>query len=285
MRMKQLIYHLALTGVFTAVLLVANSGPLHGQWTESPGEGWLQLSVFHQDTHWQFDSRGNVRRIFDEGHAISTSLYLTGAVGLLEGVDSWIQLPYHRLQYIDVAGNRVRWGLGEPKLFLRVGPKLLGLPRVPVAIRGGMKFPQQLEIDAEIIPLGEGQRDWELMLEVGHSFYPAPVYLQGWIGYRWRQLNARIDRKPGNEAFGFLAAGGSLGSFTWKFAVEGFRGRPPQVFGLLLESDRREFFQLLPKIGWYIDPGVVELGAHIPLLGQQLPAGPSFVLGYVFTWP
>jgi hypothetical protein len=283
MTMRTSIYHLAPI-LAAIVLLITGPNPVHGQWTESPGHGWLQVSLFHQDTQRQFDSRGHVVQIFDEGHAINTSLYLTGAVGLFRGLDTWIQVPYHRLQYIDVAGDRVRRGLGEPKVFLRISPQLFGVQPVPVALRGGIKFPRELDVDAEIIPLGEGQRDWELMLELGHSFYPAPVYIQGWIGYRWRLINTRIDRKPGDEIFGFFAAGGSLGSFTWKFAVEGFRGKPPRIFGLPIESDRREFFQLLPKIGWDIGPGTVELGAQIPLLGRQLPAGPSLTLGYFFTW-
>lgn len=271
------------TGLLIALVLLV-AGPTWGQWTESPGDGWVQLSVYHQDTGAQFDADGTIRPIFDEGHAVNTSLYLTSAVGLLRGLDGWIQVPFHRLRFDDVAGERIRTGLGEPRLFLRASPALFGGPDWPVALRGGVKFPRELTVNAEIIPLGEGQRDWELMLELGHSFHPAPVYAQGWIGYRWREENQRAERKPGDEIFAFLAVGGSWKSLTWKVAAEAMDGKPPRSLGLRLQNDQRDFVQLLPKVGYRIGPGALEIGARIPVRGRNLLSGPALTLGYFFTF-
>ncbi len=55
---------------------------------------------------------------------------------------------------------------------------------------------------------GSGLGDWELLVELGHSFYPAPVYVMGWAGYRWRETNEAIARKPGDERLIHGAVGG-----------------------------------------------------------------------------
>lgn len=270
------------------VLCVLTAGradrPARGQWTESPGDGWVQVSVYHQDTKRRFDAGGDVEPIFDEGHAVNTSLYVTGAVGLVRGLDAWIQVPFHRLRFDDVAADRVRTGLGEPRLFLRVDPTLFGGPDWPIAVRGGVKLPRELTVNAEIIPLGEGQRDWEMMLELGRSFYPAPVYAQAWFGYRWREEHEGANRKPGNETFAFAAIGGQWRNFTWKFAAEAMNGKPPRSLGLRLSNDQREFVQLLPKVGYRLGPGAVEVGGRIPLWGRNLLSGPALTLGYFFPF-
>ena len=41
--------------------------------------------------------------------------------------------------------------------------------------------------------------DPEAILELGRSFWPAPVYALVWAGYRWRTENESIRRKPGDE--------------------------------------------------------------------------------------
>jgi hypothetical protein len=205
---------------------------------------------------------------------------------MVRGIDAWLQVPVHRLSFDDAGGERDKTGLGDVRLFLRLGSELLRV-RLPVAvaIRGGVKLPgSDFPVDAEIIPLTEGQRDWELMLELGHSFYPVPIYAQGWVGHRWREENARADRKPGNEWFAFAAVGGQWRNFTWKFAAEGVNGGPPRTLGIRLSNDQRDFVQLLPKIGYQMGPGALEFGARIPVWGRNLLAGPALTVGYFFTF-
>lgn len=263
------------------------------QWVEAPGEGWLEISVTHHRTDTRFGPGGDVEALFNaESRSITTSVFLTTAVGLLPGLDAWAQVPFHRLQFNDVVRDRTSTGFGDPRFFLRAGPKAFGLDiGLPIAVRGGVKFPVgDFPIDAEVIPLTEGQRDWELLVELGYSLYPIPMYVMGWAGYRWRQFNARIERKPGDERLLFLAAGGSLGGFTWKVAVDGLFGTPPvrrlssTGLEIELEQDTRRLVQLLPTVGWKVGPGAVELGARIPVDGRNLPAGPALTLGYFVNW-
>ncbi len=160
-----------------ALILHAAAVPARGQWVEPPGRGWLHINVYHHATSRQFDADARRASIFAEGRAQTTSLLVSGAIGLFRGVDAWAQLPLHRLRYRDAGGARERVGPGDPRFYLRLSPTLAGLPAWPVAFRAGVKLPGgDFPVDAEIIPLGEGQRDWEAMIEVGHSFYPRPLY-------------------------------------------------------------------------------------------------------------
>ena len=257
-----------------------------GQWIEDPGKGWVQLSLYHHDTRDRFDTQGNVEPLFNEGgRSITTSLFLTGVVGVYRGVDVWGQIPVHRLAFNDVSATRESFGLGDPLLHVRVSPELLGVKTpFPIAIRGGVKLPLgEFPIDSEIVPLTEGQRDWELMLEIGHSFYPMPLYVMGWVGYRWRETNFDIDRKPGDERFAFMAVGGGRGKLSWKFSAEGIFGEKwVSLTGVRipLAMSERRLVQLTPAVGWQLGQGSLELGARLPVAGQNLPAGPALFLGY-----
>ena len=172
---------------------------------------------------------------------------------MLKGVDVWGQLPVHRLAFNDIAAERKSFGLGDPRFHLRIGPSLFGWSSsIPVAIRGGVKLAAgDFPIDSEIVPLTEGQTDWELIVELGHSFYPAPVYAVAWAGYRWREKNGEIERKPGNEFFAYLAMGTEYDKWTWKLALESQLGEPWESFTgtrILLANSERELIHLQPSM-------------------------------------
>ena len=259
--------------------------PAPSQWVNAPGEGWIEVSVFHHDTDEEFRSTGEVEPFFADGRMIATSVYVNGTLGLVPGLDARVQAPVHRFEFDDAGGERTKTGLGDVRGWLRVGPRVLGaadpLP-VRIALRGGVKLPgSDFPVDAEVIPLTEGQRDWELVLEVGRSLHPLPLYVKGWAGQRWRERNEEILWNPGNETFVFLAAGGTAGRLSWEVAGEGLWGDPPVKEGIRLESEQRKMIQLLPKVGVATGLGDarLQLGARVPLDGRNLPAGPSLRVG------
>ena len=206
----------SLSGFAAAAILLATLSPAaaEGQWVEAPRQGWVDLSVYHLNTRDAFPVDGEVRAFnpFTEGHAVSTAVFVTVALGLFEGVDAWVQAPYQRLRFDDLGGERLRSGLGDTRLFLRVQPLRYFGSGLPLAIRGGVKVPAgDFAVESEIIPLGDGQRDWELMLELGHSFYPFPAYVSGWVGHRWREPNVEAARDFGDEVFFLVSAGAERG--------------------------------------------------------------------------
>jgi hypothetical protein len=277
-------------GAIGWMILIGLGGPLapataQGQWIEPPGSGWADLTLYHQSTRHQFDRDGEHGRLLNGGHAVTTSVFLTGAVGLVRGVDTWIQLPVHRLRYDDFGGNRSTVGLGDPRIFLRVGPEAIGLPAFPVAIRGGVKWPGgDFDIDAEVIPLGDGQRDVELLMEGGFSLHPRSMWGMGWVGYRWRGPNAEAARDPGDERFAYAALGGSLGRLGWKAAMEEIRGDPWRIHGLLIPSTPRELRQGFVSVDWPVGSGRLGAGFRTPLAGRNMPAGTAFSLHYFRRW-
>lgn len=267
------------------LVLTATAQGVDAQWVEPVGEGWAALAVFHQDTRSVYDLGGDSRDFFAEGHARTTSSFLTVASGLMPGIDAWAQFSFHRLDFDDLGGERSSTGLGDTRLWVRGAPlRLLG-SAFPLTIRGGVKLPiGDFDVDAEVIPLGDGQRDWELMAEVGHSFYPRSVYIMGWIGYRWRELNTESRKDFGDEVFFFAQLGGAAGPIGYKVALDGWDGGPGVIEGLPVASAQRDLIQIQPSVLIPFGPGSLEAGARFTLRGRNLPAGTAFMFGYFADW-
>ncbi|MEM1095023.1 MAG: transporter [Bacteroidota bacterium] len=253
------------------------------QWVEAPGQSWVQVAAFHHDTRTVFAEDGQRERIFANGHAVTTSLYVTAALGVVRGADVWLQAPLHQLHYNDAATDRSRSGVGDVRLYLRAAPEAFGITSpFPIALRAGIKLPGgDFPVDAEVIPLGEGQRDVEVMLEVGQSFYPRPLYAHGWLGYRARSANTEAARAPGDEAFGFFAVGGAVQRIGWRVIAEGYVNvQDPVIQGLAIPSARRQAITVQPTLSYPIGSGAAEAGVRTTLAGQNVPAGHAFTLGY-----
>jgi hypothetical protein len=279
------------------LLVVLTPAPSHGQWVEAPGTGWAQLQLAHQRTDTGFSKSGNVVALDEldpDAQSIITTARLTGALGLVRGLDTWVDLPLHQQSFEGAGSDLLTTGVGDPRVFLRTGPSLVGsdagaLP-VALALRGGVKLTTgTFKNDAETIALSQGQRDWSLLLEVGKSLHPLPLYVSGGTGYRWREENEKIARDLGDEWVFNTAVGGSLDRFQWKVAVDGLFGQRSIDTRTGFEFTARELVQVIPSVGWRIGPGAVQVGARLPVHGQstrsdRLPASPTFTLGYFLSW-
>ncbi len=256
---------------------------------EPPGSGWLQVTIYHLDTRSRFGPDARNEPFFADGRLNTQSLFVTGAVGVVRGVDVWAQLPVHRLVFREVSGDRRATGIGDPRFYLRIGPNLFGLrpTALPlgVALRGGVKFPgRDFPVDAQVIPLTEGQRDWEALVELGRLLDPVPVYVMGWFGYRWREANAKASLDPGNERFGFLAVGSTKGPLTLRLGVQGLWGDPPVIGRFEVPTARRRMLELLPTLARALGPGELQIGARFPVSGRNLPGGTALNAGYFLRW-
>ncbi len=263
------------------------AGPVPGaaQWVEQPGLGWVSFAYYHLDTAQRFDE-GGVREDFPfDGQTVTNSVFVDAAVGLFKGVDFWGQMPIHALQFTDAAGDRDRTGIGDVRLWLRASPTRWFGKEVPIAIRGGVKIPgSEFPVDSEIIPLTDGQVDWEMMLELGHSFWPVPMYAMGWIGHRWRTKNEETDQDWGDENFFFTSVGGNWNKVGFKVDFEGFWGDTPILEGLPIESASRSLLALTPYFTYGVGAGALQGGVRFSLSGQNMPAGPALTFGYFTRW-
>lgn len=166
---------LALAACLTSV------SPLAAQWVEPPGQGWVALTTYHQDTRDVYALDGAKDTFAGEGRVTATSSFFTVARGLVPGLDAWAQFSFQRLRFADRTGVSTATGVGDMRFYLRLNPLMLAGIDLPVAVRAGVKLPVgDFDVGSDQLPLGDGQRDWEVMLEAGRSFYPAPFYFMSW---------------------------------------------------------------------------------------------------------
>jgi hypothetical protein len=253
--------------------------------TLPPGGGWAQVSFFRQKSFSFFNQNGDVQDFLADSEFLTRSIFLTASVGLVEGVDLWGQMPIHNLDVVSDGGNSSSSGVGDLRLALRVTPAIFGSD-LPLGIRFGGKTPgNTFPVDATVLPLTEGQRDFEVSVESGTALSFLPIYIAGWVGYRWRDLSEVRDYNPGEETFGHFAVGGAIGGLTMELGADALWGQAPTVQGLTLGDDEaRRLFQLVPTVGYPVGPGKIEVASQIPLAGRNLPNGVGVGVSYRTTW-
>ena len=253
--------------------------------TLAPGGGWAQISLYRSRSVSGFNRNGERQDFLAQGEFLTRSIFLTASVGVVEGLDVWAQLPIHNLDVATTGGSSASSGVGDVRFAVRVTPDLFGFD-APLGLRFGGKTPgSTFPVDATVLPLTEGQRDFEISLESGRSFDFLPIYVMGWVGYRWRGLNEADLYNPGDEGFAHLAVGGSADALTWEIGGDVLWGGAPVVAGLpLSEAEARRLFQVVPTVGYEVGPGTFEVSVQIPLAGRNLPTGVGVGVGYRTTW-
>lgn len=279
---------LAFALVVIAVPALAAPSPVPGQWALDQGEGWAQLTVFRHETSEEFKRDGEIRDFANEGQAVTSSFFLTSAVGVVDGLDVWAQVPLQSLSFEDAGSDLEKTAIGDAKVWARAGPGLFSekLARAlpfSIALQAGAKFPvSEFPIDSEVIPVTDGQRDYEVMGQIGKSFHPTPLYVKGWIGFRWRERNARILTDFGDELFALAEVGGEAGPIPWRITMNGLWGDPHVKEGIKLEQSARKIVEILPVVsvptGW--QDLRLEVGGRFPVDGRNLPAGPALRTGF-----
>jgi len=260
---------------------LAQSGSLR---TLPAGGGWVQVAAYGQQASQFFDPSGDRQPFLADSKFNTRSLFFTGAIGVLTGLELWAQVPVHNLDVEGAGGGSKSSGVGDIRVAARVGPELVGLD-IPLSLRLGAKIPgSDFPVDATVLPLTEGQRDWEMSLESGGRLADGKTYVMGWVGYRWREENKEADREPGDEVFASLSVGGSLGPLSWGLTGDALWGRVPRALGFELPGDKRRLIQILPTIGMEFGPGTLEATGQLPVWGQNLPIGLGVSIGYRMTW-
>ena len=252
--------------------------------TMPPGAGWLQISAVASRASESFAPFGG-RVQFAGGAVFETrSAYLTGSYGVAEGVEIWGQLPLTRLEVAGPAGSSLSNGVGDIRTAVRVSPLVLGY-EWPVAVRLGLKIPgSDFPVDATELPLSEGQRDIDLSVETGWTSLDYPVYVVGWVGYRWRAENTKVEYEPGDEVFAHAAVGAVLRGLPLELGVDALWGGDLVEQGITLPSGRRRLWQVLPTLGTEVGPGTLEVTAPISVAGRNLPVSYAVSVGYRVTF-
>lgn len=259
---------------------VTAPAPLAAQWAAGKGGYWAKVSFFHHRTEDQFRSNGDKRPFLaGNARARSSALFLDALYGVTDRLDVWAQVPYFDLQFNDDVDDRHSTGIGDIRLSARYNVFRLKGGSIPLSVRFTTKIPVvDFPIDAEVIPVGEGQWDYEAWIEGGVSLWPVPAYGVLWLGYRWRAINDETTRDPGDERMLLAELGGTLfGPLGGKVVVDGIFGTSGAIQGVNVSGDEREILYVQPALTYQIRPGfIIETGARFPLRGKNFPAGPQF---------
>lgn len=271
-----------------------------GAWTLPEKHIWCKVAVLGQTTHEEYvgasgSGRGpDPARVYNAGNRApyrfngryrSRALFFDLFYGATDRIDVGIQLPFFRQEYQDTplltgfGEPRRATGFGDIRGFLKVN--LFNL-RTLGTLKLGFKAPSGEFVNEDgLIPVGEGQWDFDAAVQLGRSFWPTPVYANADIGYRLRLRNAETDRVPGNE-WTFLAEAGVQvrRKALVGVKVHGIRGKAAAVFGARIQSDIKRITYISPWIS--LGPFrrfTLETAMNISVHGRNYPAGWMAVVG------
>jgi len=266
-------------------LALAVPSPLHaGAWVLPEGQTRAELTLMRQRTEQRYFLDGEKIPYFFEGQSRISAAFLKLRRGLWRRLELSVDLSLYQVQFDDLADERSSTGPGDVRLGVRYG--ILEAPIV-VTLGSTVKLPTgDFDNDAEVVPVGEGQHDVELTLELGRSLWPRPGYVTGLFGYRFRAENEASGIDPGNELIWSLEAGYELlPRTTLKLLARGLHGQESTTFGLSVPTLKREAVYLEPALIVSLgETRGVELKVPFTVRGRNWPAGPVFALGFHQTF-
>ena len=267
-------------------LILASSARLSeaGAWTQPKGTNWLKIGFMFQDTTERYFIDGSRIPYFFDGRNQTRALFFEYVRGMTDRWDVKVQFPLFSISFDDFADDRTTNGPGDLRVESRF--KLVSDPFV-ATVGGTVKFPTGEFInDAEIVPVGEGQYDFDVFAEVGRSLWPMPGYVTGKIGYRFRQENKETQIDFGDELIWHAEFGYKIGSrINTKVLLRGLYGFQATSFDLPIESLRREAVYFEPGVNFAFTPTQgLEVTVPISLRGRNWPAGPVLNINFTQTF-
>ncbi|MBT7164046.1 MAG: hypothetical protein HN904_14790 [Victivallales bacterium] len=238
-----------------------------GAWTTPAGSLWTKISWFRQSTdEWYTDNdqpillpdntlgsrpAGSRQPYRFNGQYESTAFFMEGYYGLTDAVDVGLQMPWFDQSFDDDTriDSPAESGFSDLRIFARW--QVLRRPFL-LTLKGGAKIPTaEFRNEDGLIPVGEGQWDYDIVLQMGRSFWPIPAYANIDLGYRVRTENESILRDPGDEWLVTAEAGYNLlPSLLLTMKYEGLYSKAGKSFGLRNESLTKRFTYLSPSMSW-----------------------------------
>ncbi|MFQ5823725.1 MAG: hypothetical protein ACE5JB_06695 [bacterium] len=273
-----------------------------GAWTLKRGQLWIKSSVFYQKTDKRYYSRNQPCPLIDcrkgqqvpfpfNGESRVTAVYWDINYGLTDQIELDLQIPFFDISFKDDP-NPLRpktSSVGD----IRFGARYRFISKPIVSTIGvAAKAPTGLfNKDAEFVPIGDGQWDFEIQGQFGRSLWPLPGYVNVDIGYRFR-FEPDIetsDLDPGNEFYFRGEAGYNIRrNILIKAALDGFWGERFTNRGTHLKfiDSERNILYFEPGIYWmFLAPWAAEASVKFSLSGKNYPSGQIFGFGlsYMFS--
>ena len=262
-----------------------------GAWTLPAGSVWGKVTWFRQHAReWyinapEFTGRmheaGTRRPYRFNGEYASMAVFAEVFFGASDRLDLGLQVPWFDQQFDDDTHIDPVGDSGFSDLRLLAKWRALQTPAV-VTVKTAVKMPTgEFRNEDGLIPVGEGQWDFDFILQAGRSFWPLPLYANADAGYRVRTENEEILRDPGDEWMIDLEAGGDVGDrIGLALKLQMLRGRTGTDFGFPSRTQIKRITYLAPALTLSL-PGnaVLELAVRQSLGGRNFPAGRQLALG------
>jgi hypothetical protein len=271
-----------------------------GAWTLEKGHLWTKITALRQVTDEEYLAVGgtgrepDIARFFEpgdraryreNGHYDSLAIFIDLFYGLTDRIDVGVQIPYFRQKFENIGFRPANIALGFSDIRGVIKTNLIRKPFVGT-LKWGFKAPTgKFGTLHGIIPVGEGQWDFDLIAQLGRSLWPLPIYANLDVGHRLRLKNSRINRAPGNEWFYNAELGfHPINKLLIAIKLEGIRGQPATAFGLKLPRDVKNITYITPTLQYDIYPKVsLETALRITAGGRNFPAVQMWVAGLSFT--
>lgn len=271
--------------IVLAGLMLASETAHAGAWTQKRGRGYYELKFqfIRADRFYEPDGR-----IIDIPTLAEYTTSFYGEYGLNDWLTVVGDFPFYkritlnrqigtRTGFVFFPGDSVS-GISDAEVGVRLGLLRGG----PTVISAGLKFGLPLGDDAQANGLltGDGEFNQYVSLQLGHSFYPAPIYFTGEAGVNNR-TNGYSDEFRYEAEVGYTF--GEKLTLNFKInGVESFRNGADEVKGGMggLFANNQEFLAYGPGVfyNFYKNVGV-NARAAFASRGQNVLAKPQFFFG------
>ncbi len=246
---------LLLLGV-VAIFNAGNRALAQSGWPRARGELYAKLTLggFTSSDYYNLD-----------GNLVETAAFRSGfgniyaEYGLTDKLTVLADWPVYKLQGYET--TETVSGIGDLKLGLKYAlwggafpATITVMPEIPT---GPSDLRAQNLMNAfEVInlPTGDGEFNLHGTLAVSHSFYPLPIYVNGFLGYNLRtQYQGQSFQ---DQLRGGVEIGGKLGEVVWvrlNMVVQESLGDTPQ-FTDFVRGEGTGFSGLLGGITWMLNP-------------------------------
>ena len=277
--------------------LLAPTGAHAGAWTLPQGQLWAKVSYFQQTTdEWYINSpepfllpdntfsefpAGTRRPYRFDGEYDSKALFIEAFYGVTDRLDVGVQVPYFDQVFDDDTRSVPPSDAGFSDLRAFAKWRLAEAP-VVLSLQAGVKVPTgDFKNEDGLIPVGEGQWDFDFVIMAGRSFWPVRAYANVDLGYRVRLENEDILREPGDE----WLLNAEVGYTPWRslliaVKLESLRGRPGKSFGFKDRSQTKRITYVSPSLSYTLfGSTAVEAAVRVSTGGRNFPAGHQLTLG------
>ncbi len=280
-----------ITTVVTVLTCSAQSA-LAGAWTLPGGMMWAKVTYFQQRTdEWYIPSPEFSGRLYEAGSRRpyrfggeyeSRAVFIEGFVGVTDRLDVGIQVPYFDLQFVDNTRLQPQSDSGFSDIRVLAKWRIIQRPAI-LTLKAGAKLPTgEFRNEDGLIPVGDGQADYDLVLQLGRSMWPIPLYGSVDVGYRVRTENDDSGRDPGDEWIFNGELGYNMTSNVFvALKVEALRGKSGTDFGFIRSSSliKRVTF-VSPTVSYRVaGDTAVEIAIRSTINGRNFPTGQQFTLG------